>query len=524
MAKNKVMLIILDGWGLSAEKEGNAPLLAKTPILDYVYATYPKTSLSASGLEVGLSSGEPGNSEVGHLNIGTGRVVWENLPRIDQEIESGAFFEKEALAAAIEAAKQNKSVLHLIGCVSDGGVHSHIRHLYALLKAAKDNGLDRVLVHFISDGRDTKPEQALEFAASLEKTMTDLKVGRIATLIGRYFAMDRDNNWDRMEKFFNLVVKNEGQKFGSIKEAIEDSYKSGKNDEFIEPSVIGDGGEISDGDSILIFNYRSDRVKQMTKMFVGEEKFFVKDLPKNLLITTMTEYNKDQKEPVIYKHINLDNALAKIISENSLEQFHIAETEKYAHVTYFLNAGIEKPYKGEDWQIIPSKKVATYDKYPLMSAKEVSEKLLQAIKKDYDFIVVNFANGDMVGHTGVVKAAIEACEGVDTLLKEVLSNASENGYKAFITADHGNCESMIDPTTKKVNKEHTTNPVPFIFLDFEKRPFDPLEVDYSFDDYALYATGTPIGVLADIAPSILANLGISQPNEMTGMDLSIAMI
>lgn len=524
MAKNKVMLVILDGWGLTPESKGNAPLLAKTPVLDYVYANYPKTSLSASGLEVGLSPGEPGNSEVGHLNIGTGRVVWENLPRIDQEIESGVFFEKDTLLNAIDYAKKHNSFLHLVGCVSDGGVHSHINHLYALLKASKDNGLNRVLVHFIADGRDTGPEVAIDFASNLEKVMADLKVGRIATIIGRYFAMDRDNNIDRMEKFFSLLIDNNGVSFSSVKEAFSASYKGGKNDEFIEPTVIGEGGKISDNDSVLIFNFRSDRARQMTSALTGGTKSFSKKLPKKLLVTTMTEYNKDQSEPVLYPHINLNNSLAEVISSKGFKQFHIAETEKYAHVTYFLNAGVEKKHSKEDWQIVPSKKVATYDKAPEMSAVGIADKTVSAIKKDYDFIVLNFANGDMVGHTGVLEAAILACEAVDKSLGDILLAASDAGYKVFITADHGNCETMIDPATGKGYKEHTTNPVPFVFLNFPQKPYNFSETKYSYDDYALYASGTPIGILADVAPSILANLAISQPKEITGMDLSIAMI
>ena len=519
---NKVLLIILDGWGLSAEENGNAPLVAKTPILDYIYSAYPKTSLSASGLEVGLGAGEPGNSEVGHLNLGSGRIVWENLPRIDQAISSGEFAANDDLLDAMDHVKENNSALHLVGIVSDGGVHGHINHLLTLIKIAADNNVRNVLVHFIADGRDTDAKQAERFANQVEAALKDYNVGRIATIIGRYYAMDRNKNADRTAKAFDLMTKNVGAKFPSVSLAIKGNYADGKSDEFIEPSVIGEGGVVSENDSIIFFNYRSDRIRQLSDCFYQPE--FKDKIPQNLKILTMTQYHREQTVPMLFQPVNMANALAEIMAGKKLAQFHIAETEKFAHVTYFFNAGVEKPYPGEHDVIVPSKNVATYDLAPEMSAKEIGEEVIRGAKSDADFIVVNFANGDMVGHSGVMPATVKACESVDAVLGEVLKNASACGYKVFLTADHGNCETMIDELTKQPNKEHTSNPVPFVFLDFIKRPFEPSEVVYSKEDYFQYALGTPIGVLADVAPSILANLGIPMTDEMGGMDLSVAMI
>ena len=518
-ANNKVILAILDGWGLSPNEHGNAPLTAKTPILDYIYASYPKTSLSASGLEVGLSVGEPGNSEVGHLNIGSGRVVWENLPKIDQAIESGELFKNETLKNLAEKTKKNDGALHLIGLVSDGGVHSHIRHLISLLKYAKQNNLSKVFIHAILDGRDTAPKEAMTFLAQLEEA-TKSYGGKIVDLVGRFYAMDRDNNWDREKKAFDLFVEGKGDQYSSAKEAVEKNYSLGKSDENFEPSVIDGGALIEDGDSIIFFNHRSDRSRQMLSLFSGGRPVKV---PANLSLTTMTEYEKGQKAEIIFLPANLKNTLSDVIADAGLKQYHTAETEKYAHVTYFLKAGNEESLKKETDEVVASKKVS-YDKIPEMSALEVTKVVEKAINEDYDFIVVNYANGDMVGHTGVMGAAVEACESVDKCLGEIMSLASQKGYKAFITADHGNCEVMIDELTRQPNKEHTTNPVPFVFLDFAKKPFAPVDTDFSVDDYIQYASGTPVGILADIAPSVIVNLDLKKPKEMTGMDLSIAMI
>jgi 2,3-bisphosphoglycerate-independent phosphoglycerate mutase len=514
--------MILDGWGLSPEKKGNAPLLAKTPTLDYVYSSYPKTSLTASGMEVGLSPGEPGNSEVGHANIGLGRVVWENLPRIDQDIAQGRFFENKILNDLYDNVIKNNSTLHLIGLVSDGGVHSHIRHLISLLELAAKKKIKNVCVHMISDGRDTAPKNALEYVKQLDAAFEYFKIGKIATIIGRYSAMDRDKNWNRQIKAFDLFVDNIGDAYATAEEAINANYKNGKSDEFLEACVIGEGGKIGPKDSVVLFNHRSDRMRQTLELFTGVKK--TKNLPRGVKIVSMTEYDKTQKAPPIFPPINLENTLSDLISKKGMTQLHTAETEKFAHVTYFFKAGNEKVLRGEKDEIVPSKKVSSYDKLPVMSVAEVTKKVETGLDKEFNFIVVNYANGDMVGHTGVLEAAVKACEAVDAVLLEVLAKASEKGYKVFITADHGNCEKMISEKGEP-DKEHTINPVPFVFLDFSKKPFvfDP-SVKYSEEDYLQYASSTPIGVLADIAPSILANLKIGQAKEMSGMDLSIAMI
>lgn len=515
--QNKVLLIILDGWGLSGQDSGNAPLLAKTPTLDYIYANYPKTSLVASGLEVGLSAGEPGNSEVGHMNIGSGRVVWENLPRIDLSIQAGEFFENEALKSAIEQTKQNDSALHLVGLVSDGGVHSHIRHVFALLEMAQKANLEKVYIHCVTDGRDTAPRAAAGYVEQLNDAFKKYGRGTIATVIGRYYAMDRDKNWDREMKAYDLFVENTGDHYDSAEAAIEANYQAGKGDEEITPAVIGAGGKISANDTVILFNHRSDRSRQILTLLTGGEGIKV---PEGLQIVTMTEYEKDQMAKIAFPPENLANSLSEVIADHGLRQFHSAETEKYAHVTYFFKAGKEEVLKGETDEVVPSKKVASYDKLPEMSAPDISENLSAAIEADYDFIVVNFANGDMVGHTGVLEAGILACEAVDVSLAKVLPFASAHAYKTMITADHGNCEQMVDDTSKEKKKEHSTNPVPLIYLDFEKKPFEFAPTEFPKADYVNYISQAPAGVLADIAPSILSILVLPKPKEMNGMDLT----
>jgi 2,3-bisphosphoglycerate-independent phosphoglycerate mutase len=523
-AKNKALLIILDGWGLTPAEKGNAPLLAKTPNLDYIYATYPKTSLAASGLEVGLNPGEQGNSEVGHLNLGSGRVVWENLPRIGQSIENGDFFNNPALLQAVDHAKKNNSCLHLWGLISDGGIHSHIKHVIALLDLASRAKLTKVLVHFITDGRDTSPKQAESFVSQLESAINQYRVGSIATMVGRYFAMDRDKNWDRVAKAYGLITQNEGQHFDTALAALSSSYAAGESDEFLEPKVIGNGGTVADNDAIIMFNFRNDRARQMLEVLTNPDaENFPHELPKNLFVATMTQYYKDQLAPVAFEKINLAQTIGEDIASLGLSQFHVAETEKYAHVTYFFNGGSEKAFQGENRVIVPSKKVATYDLAPEMSAREITAKICESIGRGDDLIVANYANGDMVGHTGNLEAAMKACEVVDQCLGEVLTAASQAGYHAILTADHGNCEVMIDEVTGGPNKEHTTNPVPFVNLKLEQVPFSPVLTPSDPASYAQYAVGTPVGILADVAPSVLAILGIDQPSQMVGMDLTTAL-
>jgi 2,3-bisphosphoglycerate-independent phosphoglycerate mutase len=521
-SNKKVLLIILDGWGLSPAKIGNAPFLAKTPVLDYVYSSYPKTSLSASGLEVGLSAGEPGNSEVGHMSIGLGRVAMQNLPRIDNAIASQEFFENPVLNGTMEKVKKNKGCLHLIGLVSDGGVHSHIRHLITLLEMARNKGVKDICVHAITDGRDTPPEKAKIFLQQIAEACSYLKVGRIATIVGRYYAMDRDKNWDRQKMAYDLFVSNTGERFLTVDEAIDANYKNKVSDEFITPCVIGDCCVVKPSDSIIFYNHRSDRFRQLLMMFEGRVKGFT--APKLLDMVSMTQYDEGQTTPIVFLPQSMTNTLSEMISKKGLTQFHTAETEKFAHVTYFLKAGVYKLFSGEKDVVTPSKKVPSYDKIPEMSSKEITEQVNFAIKKSYNFIVVNYANGDMVGHTGVLPAGIKACEAVDSCLGQILSSSSAASYKVFITADHGNCEGMINDVTKSPSKEHSTNPVPFVFLDFIKKPYAFVPTEYKEDDYMQYAVSTPIGVLADVAPSVLANLDVPLPKEMSGMDLSIAML
>lgn len=519
MDRNKVLLIILDGWGISPISEGNATLLAKTPVLDYIYASYPKMLLSASGLEVGLNRGEMGNSEVGHLNIGSGRVVWENLPRIDYQIDCGGIFENKNLLNTLSEAKESR--LHLIGLVSGGGVHSHIRHLKALLNVAKKQGVGEVYVHFISDGRDTPQNVSADYAKELEEEIKKISIGKISTIIGRYYAMDRDKRWDRTAKAYNLYFSGEGAEYGTVFEAINSNYAAGHSDEFIEPSVIDKNGMIKDGDSVIFFNFRADRMRQIVESFVTEN-FSNFTIPKNpsIYITTMTEYEKSYAKPVLFEAIDLLNVLADVLEKNNKAQYHIAETEKYAHVTYFFNGGREDKHQKETQTVVPSPKVATYDLQPEMSAQTVSEKTIEAIENEADFIVVNYANGDMVGHTGKLDATIKACETVDKCLFGVLNKASNLGYNTIITADHGNCEIMIDPATSLPCTEHTTSPVPFVYLDFKEHPFNS-SVSYSFspDDMITYSTEPCRGVLSDIASTILSIMKIDCPKEMEGINL-----
>ncbi len=515
----KVLLIILDGWGLSPLTAGNATLMAQTPVLDSVYASYPKTSLSASGLEVGLNRGEMGNSEVGHLNMGSGRVVWENLPRIDFSIESGSLFTNEKLQNFLSNVGEHS--LHLIGLVSSGGVHSHIRHLKALLKSAKKSEVKKVFIHFISDGRDTPPNAAIEYAKDIENEIKKIGTGKVATLIGRYWAMDRDKRWERTQKAYNLFVNGEGEKSDTLLSAINNSYQNGKSDEFIEPYIIDEEGVVKNGDSVLFYNFRADRMRQIVESFITENfSNYTIEKEKNINVLSMTQYEKSYSIPVLFEPVDLSNVLADVLEANNKIQYHIAETEKYAHVTYFFNGGKEEKHRGEIQIMVPSPKVATYDQKPEMSAYGVAEETVKALEANPDFIVVNFANGDMVGHTGNLTATILACEAVDKCLYLVLGKASEMGYNTIITADHGNCEIMIDPASNQPSTEHSTSPVPFVFLDFSKKPFAS-SASYSFsgDDLIAYSSEPYVGVLSDITSTILDIMGLDRPREIDGVNL-----
>ena len=521
MERAKVLLIILDGWGLSGIEEGNAPLIGKTPVLDKVYSNYPTLSLTASGLQVGLNSGEMGNSEVGHLNIGSGRVVWEMLPLIDQSIKEGSFFENKTLQSAIEYTKKTGGRLQLVGLCSSGGVHSHINHLISLIDFAKGENTKSLYLHLITDGRDTGPKDAERFINLVEEKIRKTRLGKIASLIGRYFAMDRDNNWDRVKLAYDLMVNGVGDQYKDADSALTSNYRQGKGDEYIRPSIIDSEGCIKPGDAVIFFNFREDRGVEILKCF-EEENFSGFKRPKisDLFVVSMTKYFEEQKSPSVIAPNNLANVIADLLQNTNLKQFHTAETEKYAHVTYFFNGGNKVPHKGEQQVMVPSPKVATYDLKPEMSAAQVANKVCGAVTEKYDFIVVNFANGDMVGHTGKLDAAVKAVEVVDSCLGKVLIEASKNQYHTFITADHGNCEMMIDPATRQPSTEHTTSPVPLCYLNLQAKPFtETLTSTLDSQKYLIFCGQPPIGVLADIGPSILELFNIERPPEMVGRSL-----
>ncbi|WP_026894824.1 2,3-bisphosphoglycerate-independent phosphoglycerate mutase [Clostridiisalibacter paucivorans] len=507
--KKPVALIVLDGWGLGKEYEGNAVKLAETKNFDRFMKRYPHTKLTASGLSVGLPEGQMGNSEVGHLNIGAGRIVYQELTRINKAIADGEFQKKEEFIAAINSAKKNGKSLHLMGLVSHGGVHSHIDHLYGLLETAKEQGIKDVYVHCFLDGRDVSPNAGKGDIIELENKMKELNIGQIATISGRYYAMDRDTRWNRTKLAYDAITMGIGRESDSSEKAVLDSYAENITDEFIVPTVIKKDGSpiatVEDGDSIIFFNFRPDRARQLTRFFVDEEFDYIERTKKvNTYFVTMTQYDKTIKNVVIaYKPQKYKNTLGEYLSKNGLNQLRIAETEKYAHVTFFFNGGVETPNPGEDRALIPSPKVATYDLKPEMSAIEVKNELIDRINKDkYDFIVLNFANSDMVGHTGVIDSAVKAVETVDRCLGEVIDEILKFDGKAIITADHGNSEEMLDEKTGSVITAHTTNPVPCILV--------------GEDNITLRE-----GILADLAPTILDIMGLGIPREMTGKSLII---
>lgn len=508
--KRPVALIIMDGFGINKNKEGNAIAAAKTPYLDKLFKTCPHTQIGASGMDVGLPDGQMGNSEVGHTNIGAGRVVYQELTRITKSISDGDFFTNEALMGAVDNCKKNDSALHLIGLLSSGGVHSHIEHLKGLIDMAKKEGLTKVFVHCIMDGRDVSPTSGTEFLAELSEKLKKTGVGEIATVVGRYYAMDRDTNWDRVKKAYDAFVLSEGDKEEDIIAAVKKSYETKDEngalltDEFIRPIVaVKNGapvGHIGENDSVVFFNFRPDRAREITRTLVDPDftGFERKLFP--LYYVCMTQYDKTMPNVhVAFKPESLKNTFGEYISAKGLKQLRIAETEKYAHVTFFFNGGIEKEYEGEDRALIPSPKVATYDLKPSMSAREVCTEALSRINSDkYDAIILNYANCDMVGHTGVFEAAVEAVETVDECVGKVVDSVLSKGGVALITADHGNADMMVDPETGGPFTAHTTNPVPFIIVgDGEHKMREG-------------------GRLSDIAPTMLRILGLDQPAEMTG--------
>ncbi len=511
MSKKPTVLMILDGYGLNKKAEGNAVAIAKTPVMDKLMKEYPFVEGNASGMAVGLPDGQMGNSEVGHLNMGAGRIVYQELTRITKEIQDGTFFENPALMAAVNNCKANDSALHMFGLLSDGGVHSHNTHLYGLLELAKRNGLEKVYVHAFLDGRDTPPASGKEYAEQLEAEMAKIGVGKIASVAGRYYAMDRDNNYDRVKIAYDALTKGEGNKGTSGPAAIQASYDNDKTDEFVIPTVIEENGApvatIKDKDSVIFFNFRPDRAREITRAFCDDD---FKGFDRERLDTTFvcfSDYDPTiPNKEVAFHKISITNTFGEWLAANNMTQARIAETEKYAHVTFFFNGGVEEPNAGETRILVNSpKEVATYDLKPEMSAYEVCDKLVEAIKScEYDVIIINFANPDMVGHTGVQEAAIKAVEAVDECVGKAVDALLSVDGTMFICADHGNAEQLVDYETGEPFTAHTTNEVPFILVNY-----DPA--------YTL-AEG---GCLADIVPTLIDTMGMEQPKEMTGKSLLI---
>ncbi len=517
MAKKPVVLMILDGYGLNEKREGNAVAIANTPVMDRLMKEYPFVRGNASGMAVGLPEGQMGNSEVGHLNMGAGRIVYQELTRITKEIQDGTFFDNEGLLKAVNNCKAKGSALHMYGLLSDGGVHSHITHLYGLLELAKRNGLSKVYVHAFLDGRDTPPTSGIEYAKQLEAKMAELGVGEIAVVSGRYYAMDRDNNYDRVEIAYNALTKGEGLKADSAVAAIQESYDRGETDEFVKPTVVMKNGApvatIKDGDSIIFFNFRPDRAREITRAFCDDQFKGFERKRLDVTYVCFTDYDPTiPNKEVAFHKISVTNTFGEWLAANGMKQARIAETEKYAHVTFFFNGGVEEPNKDEDRILVNSPKyVPTYDKKPRMSAYTVCDKLSEAIARKnedgsayYDVIICNFANPDMVGHTGVLNAAVEAIEVIDKCVGEIVELIKEHDGVLFICADHGNAEQLIDYETGEPFTAHTTNQVPFILV--------------NYDEGIKLREG---GCLADIVPTLIECMGKKQPEEMTGKSLII---
>jgi 2,3-bisphosphoglycerate-independent phosphoglycerate mutase len=510
-----IVLTVLDGWGYRAETKGNAIALARKPNYDRLLKDFPNTLIHTSGPFVGLPEGQMGNSEVGHMNMGAGRIVQMDITRVDQMIDSGEFFKQPLLLEAMERGRVRQ--LHLIGLLSDGGVHSHIQHLFALLQMAKQNKVEKVFVHCFMDGRDTPPHSGIDFISQLQQKMRELGIGQIASVSGRYYAMDRDNRWERVEKAYRAMVHGDTEaKASDPAAAVRASYEKGVTDEFIDPVTITTEsapgkpaapiGLIRDEDAVVFFNFRADRARQMTLALEqpGFDKFSDPARPKNLVYVAMTQYDKTWPWlHYILAPVKLEHILANVFAEREYKNLRVAETEKYAHVTYFFNGGVEKPFPGEERTLVPSPKVPTYDLKPEMSAAGVADTVIRAIEKgDFDAIIMNFANADMVGHSGQLEPTIKAVETVDECLGRIFQCLRPRGGAWIITADHGNAETMIDPVTGGPHTYHTTNPVPFIVLTED----DKLRLK-------------PNGSLRDVAPTLLGILGLSEPGEMTGHDL-----
>ena len=509
-----IVLVILDGYGRGPENAANAIFKAQKPNIDFIEKNFGMTNLQASGIAVGLPWGEEGNSEVGHLNLGSGRIVYQYLPRITFAIRDGSFFKNPELLGAALHVKKNNSAFHIIGLLSQGNVHSHIDHLYAALDFAKNENLKKVFIHAFTDGRDSPPQDSLQFYEKIKNKLDrDYPFAKIVDVIGRHFAMDRDNNWDRTEKAYRLVTESYGEIADSVESAIKSDYDKNLTDEFIEPRII-EKEPIKDNDAVIFINFREDSARQLTGAFVLEnfDKFKRKKID-NLYFATMTRYDKDLPLHVLFEPLNVDNSIAKVISDAGKFQLHVAETEKYAHITYFFNGGIESPFKGEERLLIPSKNDHNFAENPAMSSSEITEHVAQSIEsKKYDFIIVNYANADMIGHTGDLKATAKAIEIIDNEIGRIMETALKVNGILVITADHGNADEKIDLLTGAPLTEHSANPVPFYLIgnDF-KREKSQEEIEVGKLEVG--------GILADVAPTILELMGLPQPPEMTGKSL-----
>lgn len=502
-----LVLMILDGFGHSDSPESNAVFAAKKPVLDHLWATVPNGLISGSGMDVGLPDGQMGNSEVGHMNLGAGRVVYQDFTRVTKAIRDGEFFDNPTICAAVDKAVNAGKAVHFMGLLSDGGVHSHQDHLIAMAELAFKRGAEKIYLHAFLDGRDTPPKSAASSIELLDATFQALGKGRIASIIGRYFAMDRDNRWDRVAQAYNLIVDGNSEfHAATAQEGLEAAYARGESDEFVKATTIGEPVKVEDGDAVVFMNFRADRARELTRVFVEDDfkEFERARQPKLAGFVMLTQYAASIPAPSAFAAGSLENVLGDYLAKNGKTQLRIAETEKYAHVTFFFSGGREEPFPGEERILIPSPKVATYDLQPEMSAPEVTDRIVDAIENQrYDVIVVNYANGDMVGHSGVFDAAVKAVECLDTCVGRIVEALEKVGGEALITADHGNVEQMADESTGQAHTAHTTEPVPFIYVG--KRDLKVREG----------------GVLADVAPTMLKLLGLEKPAEMTGTSILV---
>ncbi len=515
MSKLKpVLLVVLDGWGIRAQREANAIAIAGTPNMEALAREFPSAALETSGLSVGLPEGQMGNSEVGHTNLGAGRIVYQDLVRINRAVEDGSFYKNDALQLAARRAKEQGGALHLMGLVSDGGVHSHVDHLHACIELARREGVARVFVHAFMDGRDTPPKSGIDYMRQVEHRLRETGYGKVATVSGRYFAMDRDKRWDRVKLAYDAMVRGEGHKVASGVGAMERAYGAGETDEFVKPSVVVDAdgrpiGSVRDGDAVLFFNFRSDRAREITRAVADPAfKDFDRGTPPQLsAYVCMTQYDETFTYPIAYAPQDLSEIFPEIVARSGARQLRTAETEKYAHVTFFFNGGRETVFQNEDRILVPSPRdVKTYDQKPEMSAREVADKLGQALSTgQYGFVLANFANPDMVGHTGILDAAVKAVKVVDECIGKLWQVCQKMGIAMLITADHGNCEMMTDPVTGQPHTAHTLNPVPFILASPDYRG----------------AKLRDKGILADVAPTALQVMGLPQPKEMKGLGMVV---